>query len=56
MKNVKKLSREELKSVSGGYSCYCGNDYAGDFVLAQTCVSVCSMWDILKPVKPTNPH
>ncbi|SIS64345.1 hypothetical protein SAMN05421796_101780 [Chryseobacterium piscicola] len=41
MKNLKKLSRVELKTVNGGFSCYCGVKYLGEYVTFEGCTAAC---------------
>ncbi|MDH6254098.1 hypothetical protein M2347_003825 [Chryseobacterium sp. H1D6B] len=49
MKNFKKLSRGELKSLNGGFTCYCGTQNAGEFTYLQICIAYCKA--ILTPIK-----
>ncbi|WP_373747899.1 hypothetical protein [Kaistella sp.] len=43
MKNLKKLSREELKTVTGGFSCYCGVRYLGEYLTVGGCTAACDI-------------
>jgi hypothetical protein len=49
---MKKLSRNALKSISGGFSCTCGTRYIGEFTSAELCIFTCSV--IIKA--PTDPE
>lgn len=45
MKNLQKigktLSRSEMKSINGGFSCYCGSIYKGEYSSVQACWDAC---------------
>jgi hypothetical protein len=47
MKNLKKLSREELKTISGGraadFACYCNGTYLGEYSTVSSCVNACDL-------------
>lgn len=36
-----KLSRNEMKSVNGGFSCYCNGKYVGNMNSVSSCWNAC---------------
>ncbi|MFS4428322.1 hypothetical protein [Chryseobacterium sp. GVT01B] len=47
---MKKLSRNALKTIGGGFSCTCGTRYIGEFSSIASCTFACSVlikapWD-----------
>ncbi|WP_409017691.1 bacteriocin-like protein [Chryseobacterium sp. 2987] len=53
MKNLKKLTRENMKSVQGGFACYCNGTYKGEYSSVIACVNDCGV--STGPTKPTEP-
>lgn len=51
MKNLKKLTRENMKSVQGGFACYCGGTYVGEYSSISACASRCGL--TIEPSQPT---
>ncbi|WP_131707532.1 bacteriocin-like protein [Chryseobacterium angstadtii] len=43
MKNLKKLTRENMRSVNGGFACYCGSVYKGEYTSVSACASACGV-------------
>ncbi|GEM_PF-2764868 len=51
MKNLKKILRSDLKTISGGklpgggasFECCCGNDSLGQFTSASACLLACEL-------------
>jgi hypothetical protein len=53
MKNLKKLTRENMKSVQGGFACYCNGTYKGEYSSVSACAGACGV--NTEPTKPTTP-
>jgi hypothetical protein len=48
---MKKLSRNALKTIGGGFACNCGTRYIGEFGSMESCIFACSViikapWDL----------
>ncbi|PBI89025.1 hypothetical protein BSF41_23940 [Flavobacterium sp. ACN2] len=47
MKNLQKfgkaLSKAEMKSINGGFSCSCNGRYLGEYSSASACCSACNV-------------
>lgn len=39
---MKKLSRTDLKKISGGFNCNCGTWYIGEYTSLQACANDCA--------------
>ncbi len=56
MKNLKKLTRESMKTVQGGFACYCGTKYMGEYSSITACANDCGVsTGPSTPTTPTNP-
>ncbi|MDV7696765.1 hypothetical protein N6B72_07530 [Chryseobacterium soli] len=53
MKNLKKLTRENMKSVQGGFACYCNGKYMGEYSSVTACAGACGV--STEPTTPTTP-
>ena len=47
MENLKKISRNEMKTINGGiastFPCYCNGKYLGQYSSVSSCVGACNL-------------
>lgn len=55
MKNLKKLTRENMRFVNGGFACYCGTKYKGEYTSVAACASDCGVSTSPTTTTPTTP-